>query len=65
MLAVGALRPDGLYAAFSNYGTWVDIAAPGHAILAANVDPTLAGPYVLVRDVLAALYVAGVAALIA
>jgi subtilisin family serine protease len=63
VLSVGALRPDGLYAAFSNYGSWVDIAAPGLAIAVARAD---------IGDVaygdgtsFAAPYVAGVAALIA
>ena len=39
VVSVGAIRPDGVMAAFSNYGSWVDMAAPGYAILAADVTP--------------------------
>ncbi len=32
VIAVGAIAPDGTKASFSNYGPWVDIAAPGESI---------------------------------
>jgi len=65
VLAVGALRPDGLYAAFANYGTWVDIAAPGYAILAANTDGGPSGLAFWNGTSFAAPLASGVAALIA
>ena len=33
VIAVGAIEPDGRRASFSNYGNWVDIAAPGVDIM--------------------------------
>jgi subtilisin family serine protease len=63
VLSVGALRADGQYAAFANYGTWVDIAAPGVAIVAARADADDLG--LADGTSFAAPYVAGVAALVA
>ena len=43
VVSVGALAPDGNLASFSNRGSWVDIAAPGHAIAAICLPHNPAG----------------------
>jgi subtilisin family serine protease len=64
VLSVAAMRPDGYLADFSNYGSLVDIAAPGEQIVAAYVDEN-PGEYALVDGTsFAAPHVAGIAALL-
>ena len=59
-IAVGAIDPDGKRADFSNYGDWVDIAAPG-----VNVRSALPGGYGNSSGTsMACPHVSGVAALI-
>ena len=65
VLSIAAMQPDGYLADFSNYGSAVDIAAPGTRILAAYVDEN-PGEYALVDGTsFAAPHVAGIAALLA
>ena len=72
VVSVGALAPDGNLASFSNRGSWVDIAAPGHAIAAiclphnpAGECPPPPGLYAYVPGTsFAAPHVAGVAAMV-
>ena len=72
VVSVGALAPDGNLAFFSNRGSWVDIAAPGHAIAAiclphnpAGECPPPPGLYAYVPGTsFAAPHVAGVAAMV-
>ena len=42
VIAVGATDANGVRASFSNYGTWVDIAAPGTEILSTYPDNSYA-----------------------
>ena len=66
VLSVGALRPDGMYAKFANYGSWVDVAAPGWEILAANTaGPGHSSLAFWTGTSFAAPLTAGVAALVA
>jgi thermitase len=66
VLSVGAIRPDGQIAPFSNYGPWVDIAAPGFAILAADVSTDASGPVAFWSGTSFAVpHVAAIAALVA
>ena len=60
VIAVGAIRPDGLKADFSNYGSWVDIAAPG-----VSIKSTVPGGYDFMQGTsMACPHVSGVAALV-
>jgi PKD repeat protein len=66
-LDVGATNQSGNAASFTNYGSWVDIAAPGEGILSTITDP--ADPttdYIAVLDgtSMACPHVAGVVALL-
>jgi len=66
-LDVGATDQAGNPASFSNYGSWVDVAAPGVSVLSTAMDPANPGTdYVAVYDgtSMAAPHAAGVAALI-
>ena len=60
VIAVGAVKPDGYRASFSNYGEWVDICAPGSSIYS-----TVPGGYrYLDGTSMACPMVSGVAALV-
>lgn len=60
VIAVGAMDADGTRAGFSNYGDWVDIAAPGVAIRS-----TVPGGYTNLQGTsMACPHVSGVAALV-
>ncbi len=60
VIAVGAMDADGKRASFSNYGDWVDIAAPGTA-----VRSTVPGGYDNMQGTsMACPHVSGVAALV-
>lgn len=64
---VGATDQSGNVASFSNYGTWVDIAAPGVSIMSTTTDPAdPTGDYVAQFDgtSMACPHVVGVAALL-
>lgn len=66
-LDVGATDQSGNPASFSNYGSWVDIAAPGVSILSTITDPSdPSGDYVAALDgtSMACPHVVGVAALL-
>jgi subtilisin family serine protease len=69
VISVGAIDPDGSRSTFSNYGSWVDVAAPGSWILGAFVipgDPGCPGTYCYLDGTsFAAPHVAGIAALAA
>ncbi len=68
VLSVGAIGPDGYRASFSNYGSWVDIGAPGAWVLGAFVMEPNGGPdkYAWLDGTsFAAPHVAGIAALAA
>jgi subtilisin family serine protease len=68
LISVGAIQSDSELASFSNYGSWVDIAAPGHFVIAPLADDPQAGAndYALWNGTsFSSPYVAGVAALIA
>jgi len=39
VLSIGAIDPDGTMAPYSNYGSWVDLAAPGTDICLARATP--------------------------
>ena len=39
VLSIGAIDPDGAMASYSNYGSWVDLAAPGTDICLARATP--------------------------
>ncbi len=45
VIAVGATDHKDLKASYSNYGSWVDVAAPGSAILSTTVDSAKYGKY--------------------
>ena len=61
VIAVGAISQDGAKASFSNYGEWVDIAAPGERIYSTYPDNSYAN---LQGTSMACPHVSGVAALI-
>jgi PKD repeat protein len=66
-LDVGATDQSGNPASFTNYGSWVDIAAPGVGVLSTITDPTNPGvDYVAVMDgtSMACPHVAGVVGLL-
>ncbi|MEZ5358226.1 MAG: PKD domain-containing protein [Candidatus Zixiibacteriota bacterium] len=66
-LDVGATDQSGAVASFSNYGTWVDIAAPGVSIMSTTTDPAdPTGDYIAQFDgtSMACPHVVGVAALL-
>ena len=63
LISVGAIQADGELASFSNYGRWVDIAAPGAYIVGAIADDTDSAFWN--GTSFSAPHVAGVAALIA
>ncbi len=66
-LDVGATDQNGNPASFSNYGSWVDIAAPGVGVLSTITDPTNPSvDYVAYMDgtSMACPHVVGVAALL-
>ena len=73
VISVGAFDEDHRRASFSNYGSWVDISAPGNAILSANrmsactqsATPGNAGCYVFRSGTsMATPHAAGAAALL-
>jgi PKD repeat protein len=64
---VGATDENGNPASFSNYGSWVEVAAPGVAVMSTITDPTNpTADYVAVMDgtSMACPHVVGVAALL-
>ncbi len=66
-LDVGATDQDGDPASFTNYGSWVDIAAPGVGIMSTITDPSdPTGDYIAPMDgtSMACPHVVGVAALL-
>ena len=63
ILSVGAIQANGYLASFSNWGSWVDIAAPGKYILAPFADTT--DYYFWDGTSFAAPHATGVAALVA
>jgi PKD repeat protein len=66
-LDVGATNSSGNPASFSNYGTWVDIAAPGVEVMSTITDPAdPEGDYVAYMDgtSMSSPHVAGVVALL-
>ena len=68
VISVGAIGPDGHRPSFSNYGSWVDVAAPGTWVLGAFVlpgDAECSDYCYLDGTSFAAPHVAGVAALAA
>src|SRR5512142_2826566 len=63
VIAVAATDPNDLRASLSNYGSWVDIAAPGQDVF--STFPTASGSYFTISGTSqASPIVAGVAALI-
>lgn len=62
VMAVGAVDTDGDRASFSNYGSWVDVAAPGVSIL--SCGPVGSNFAIRSGTSMSAPYVAGIAALI-
>ena len=64
VLAVASTTHSGVKSSFSNYGSWVDIAAPGSNIL--STYPTSQGSYNTISGTsMACPHVSGVAALVA
>lgn len=64
-ITVGSIKENGAKADYSNYGTFVDVSAPGQDITVANFEPTSQAPnYVKSSGTsLAAAHVSGVLAL--
>lgn len=61
LIAVGSIAPDGTKSSFSNYGDWVDLAAPG-----SDITSTITGSSygVMSGTSMACPHVSGVAALV-
>lgn len=65
VIAVAAVKKDGTKAAFSNYGDWVDICAPGDDILSTYFSSDRSDKYTYLSGTsMAAPMVSGIAALV-